>query len=89
MTRDESVKELMTIPSVGKSISNKLYLIGIKKISDLRGKNPEELYFKCCAYDNEQHCRCFLYALKCAVYFASTKNPNPEKLRWNYWKDAT
>ena len=85
--KDKSIKELMTIPSVGKSIANKLYGIGVHKISDLKDRDPEEIFIKCCAKDNEQHCRCFLYAIRCAIYFASTKNPNPEKLFWNYWKD--
>jgi len=87
MTKESSIKELMTIPSVGKSIANKFYNIGITKISDLKNRNPEEIYFKCCAYDGEKHCRCFLYVVRCAVYFASTKNPNPDKLRWNAWGD--
>lgn len=77
----------MTIPSVGKSIANKFYNIGVRKIIDLKNKNPEELYFKCCAFDNEQHCKCFLYTIRCAVYFASNKNPDPDKLKWNYWTD--
>ena len=85
--REKSIKELMTIPGVGKTIANKLYNIGIRKISDLKGRHPEEIYFKCCGYDNAQHCRCLLYVFRCAIYFASTKNPNPEKLLWNYWKD--
>ena len=87
MTKDESIKELKTIPSIGKNLAEDLYNIGIRKISDLKDKDPEELYFKSCAHDGQQHCRCVLYVYKCAVYFANTKNPNPEKLRWNYWKD--
>lgn len=85
--KEQSIKELMTIPSVGKSIANKLYGIGVKRISDLKGKDPEEMFVKCCAKDNEQHCRCFLYTLRCAVYYASAKNPDPELLKWNRWKD--
>jgi hypothetical protein len=87
MNKESSIKELMTIPSVGRSIANKFYNIGITKISDLKNRNPEEIYFKCCAYDGEKHCRCFLYVIRCAVYFASTKTPNPDKLRWNAWCD--
>jgi hypothetical protein len=25
--------------------------------------------------------------MRCAVYFAKTKNPDPEKLKWWNWKD--
>ena len=31
--------------------------------------------------------RCMLYVLRCAVYFASTPRPEPEKLLWWNWKD--
>lgn len=85
--KEKSIKELMTIPSIGKSIAAKLYSIGIKKISDLKNKDPEKIFLKCCAKDNEQHCRCFLYTIRCAVYYASEKNPNPELLVWNKWKE--
>lgn len=44
MTRQESIKNLMQIPGVGKSIANDLYLIKIRKVDDLKGKNPEELF---------------------------------------------
>ena len=47
--KEQSIKKLMTIPSVGKSITNKFYNIGIRKISDLKNKDPEEIYIKCCA----------------------------------------
>ena len=87
MKKEEIIKDLQTIPGIGKAISRKLYNIGIHKISDLRNADPEEIYFKTCAYDGEQHCRCLLYVFRAAVYFASTKTPNPEKLLWNNWKD--
>jgi hypothetical protein len=28
-----------------------------------------------------------LYVLRCAVYYASTDDPNPERLKWWNWKD--
>jgi hypothetical protein len=31
--------------------------------------------------------RCLLYVFRCAVYFAETPDPDPERLRWWYWKD--
>ena len=41
-----SLKELQTIPGVGKSIAQDLLNIGISQVSDLKNKNPEKLYDK-------------------------------------------
>ena len=30
---------------------------------------------------------CLLYVFREAVYFAENPNPDPEKLKWWYWKD--
>jgi len=31
--------------------------------------------------------RCMLYVLRCAVYYASTLDPDPRLLQWWNWKD--
>jgi hypothetical protein len=81
------LRQLQSIPGVGKSIANDLYNIGIRKPADLRRKNPEKLY----QLSNEQagvvQDRCLLYVFRCAVYFAQTTNPDKEKLNWWWWKD--
>ena len=83
-----SIRELRQIPGVGPSIANDLYRIGIRKIDDLKFKNPEDLYdwsnqMAGCVQD-----RCLLYVFLCAVYFAETdpENREPEKLKWWNWK---
>lgn len=81
------LKELQQIPGVGKSIAEDLYNIGIKKIEDLKGKDPEKLYILSNQLVGTQQDRCLLYVFRCAVYFASTKNHSKEKLNWWYWKD--
>lgn len=78
---------LTIIPGIGKSIAEDLRNIGITKVSDLRGKNPEKLYEKSNKYEGVVQDRCLLYTFRCAVYFAETKKPNPEKLKWWNWKD--
>lgn len=89
MTKAESLKELMTIPGVGKSISNDLYNIGIKSINNLKRKSPEKLYGKLNKFTGVVQDRCVLYVFRCAVYFAETENKKlePEKLKWWNWKD--
>lgn len=82
-----SLKELQTIPGVGKAVSQDLVSLGICHVADLKGKNPQDLYDQLCALQGQPIDRCMLYVLRCAVYFAETKHPDPEKLLWWNWKD--
>ena len=84
---NRNLKELQTIPGVGKSIAQILWNIGIENVSDLKGKDPEELYLRICADQGYQVDRCVLYVCRSSVYFAENKNPDPEKLKWWNWKD--
>lgn len=81
------LKELRTIPGVGKEISEDLWRIGIRKVSDLKNKNPEELYKTMCFEQRQEIDRCMLYVLRCAVYYSKTKHPKPSLLLWWNWKD--
>ncbi|MDD5457355.1 MAG: helix-hairpin-helix domain-containing protein [Candidatus Margulisbacteria bacterium] len=79
---------LMEIPGVGKSIAADLNELDIKKVSDLRGRNPEELYKRLCIIHGQHLDRCLLYVFRNAVYYASTPNPDQDKLKWWNWKDS-
>lgn len=79
--------ELEQIPGVGKSISGYLQNLGIKSINDLKGQNPEQLYQNLCTQQGEQVDRCMLYVFRCAVYYASTSDREPELLKWWNWKN--
>ncbi|KQC13310.1 MAG: hypothetical protein APR63_08970 [Desulfuromonas sp. SDB] len=85
--KNQIKSDLLNIPGVGKSISRDLREVGIKKISDLKEKNPDELYRKLCSIRNAKIDRCVLYVFRCAVYFASNQQHQPELLRWWNWKD--
>ena len=87
MKKHDTSDDLTNIPFVGNSIANDFKNIGITKISDLRGKNPEELYSQICAKQGCQIDRCILYVCRSSIYFAENKNPDPEKLKWWNWKD--
>lgn len=89
MNRKFSQNELRQIPGVGQSIAKDLNEIGIFKITDLVGTNPEELYQRS---NNHAGCvqdRCLLYVFRCAVYFAETPDNlrDAEKFKWWYWKN--
>lgn len=85
--RDKVLKELQTIPGVGKSTANDLYNIGIKKVTDLSGKSPNVLYKKLNRYSGVKNDICVLYTFRCAIYYATETNLQREKLNWWYWKD--
>ncbi|MGH8004675.1 MAG: helix-hairpin-helix domain-containing protein [Limisphaerales bacterium] len=82
-----ALRNLQEIPGVGKSISEDLYDLGIRKVADLKRKDPEKMYFDLCRKRGQHIDRCMLYVFSCAVYYASTKKHNPHKLLWWNWKD--
>ena len=79
--------ELQTIPGVGKNIAEDLRNIGVHSVVDLKGKDPEKLFEASNCFEGKIQDRCLLYVFREAVYFAETKNPEPEKLKWWNWKD--
>ena len=86
---DTIKQSLRAIPGIGPKLAQKFHDIGIKRISDLKGKKPEELYSQICAKHGIHVDRCVLYVCRSSVYFAETENPDPEKLKWWYWKEKS
>ena len=86
--RKQTVKtDLRTIPGVGPSIEQDLLRLGIKRVTELHGQDPQALYDRFCMIEGRNVDRCLLYVFRCAVYFASEKRHDPEKLKWWNWKD--
>lgn len=79
--------DLQTIPGVGPSIATDLRDLGIRRVADLRARDPERLYARINAKRGVSQDRCLLYVFRCAVYFASTARPKPALLKWWAWKD--
>ena len=88
MSDAAAIAELRRIPSVGPSLARDLLGLGILCVSDLKGADPQALYDQLCTASGQHHDRCVLYTFRCAVYFASTAKPDPEKLKWWNWKDG-
>ncbi len=84
----EMKTELQKIPGVGKATEEDLIRLGYPTIQSLKDADPEELYRRDCEMQGVLIDRCQLYVYRCAVYFAKTEHPDPEKLKWWYWKDA-
>lgn len=87
--RQDALKELQIIPGVGKSIAEDLWELGIRRVSDLKGKDPEKLYARRCTQVGTRIDPCLLYVFRSAVYFASHKQHRPELLKWWNWKNRT
>lgn len=88
MTEAESLKDLRRIPGIGISLARDLLALGIRRVDDLKGRDPEALYERLCEVTGQHQDRCVLYTFRCAVYSASTARPDPEKLKWWHWKDG-
>ena len=80
--------ELRRIPGVGASIAQDLRGLGITRIDQLRGADPQALYDRMCREAGQHIDRCMLYVLRCAVYYASEFPHDPELLKWWSWKDG-
>lgn len=81
------MSELRKIPGVGKEIEKDLLMLGYTTIASLENADPEEMYERECMMKGCKIDRCQLYVYRCAVYYASENNPEPEKLKWWNWKD--
>ena len=81
------LKALQEIPGVGKQIAQDLWSLNIQSVSDLRDRDPEQLYHALCELQGTAIDRCMLYVFRCAVYYASTDQPDPVLLKWWSWSD--
>ena len=79
--------ELQEIPGVGPKIAVKLTELGINSLEDISKSDPMDLYTRCCLQTGHTVDRCVLYVFRCAVYFTSNTEHDPELLKWWNWKD--
>jgi len=81
------MNNLQTIPGVGPNIARDLTDIGIRQVSDLKDKDPRQMYDDLCALRKQRIDRCVLYVFRCAKYYASNESHEPDLLKWWNWKD--
>ncbi len=87
-TNERPVGDVETIPGVGPSIGRDLRDLGLKRVEDLIGKDPEKMYQELCELRNAPIDRCVLYVFRCATYVAGNRTHDPELLKWWNWKDS-
>ena len=79
--------ELEKIPGVGPNMAAHLHALGFDTAESLRGQDPPAPYERDCARCRGILGRGVLDVFRCAVYFAETPIPEPEKCKWWNWKD--
>jgi hypothetical protein len=81
------LKELQRLPNIGPSTAIDLYDLGIRQVSDLKRKDPQAMYDELMAQRGAYIDRCQLYVFRAAVYYAKTRQPDPERVAWWKWSD--
>ena len=79
--------DLQTIPGIGPSMAQDLRSLGIYRVRELVGQDPSLLYKRLCQIHGMHVDRCVLYVFRCAIYFATERNHQPELLKWWNWSD--
>lgn len=83
----EVARDLTRIPGVGPAMAADLFALGFRRVADLAGADPEEMYQRLCRLSGAHQDRCVLYVFRCAVYFAQGDERDSELLKWWNWKD--
>lgn len=79
--------DLQVIPGIGESMERHLVELGYSSVASLKHADPQALYDQDCILHGCKLDPCVLYVYRLAVYFASHKKHDPEKLNWWYWKN--
>ena len=87
MSPEATSADLESVPGIGPKIASDLRSLAIFTVGDLNGKDPEKMYRSLEARAGMHLDRCLLYVFRCAVYYASNDEHDPEKLKWWHWKD--
>lgn len=81
--------DLLTIPGIGRTFVKDFARIDICSISDLVGRDPEQLFEQLqranAAVDHKTS-KNYLYVLRMAIYYAEGGR-EVSRLKWNAWKD--
>lgn len=69
--KEAVMRELGTIPIVGETVAEPLYMLGIRSVKELIGKSPEEMYGELRTMKGYYVEQCMLNKLKIAVSMAA------------------
>jgi hypothetical protein len=87
MKRLKSDDRLEALPGIGPSLAGDLRDLGYRSVGQLTHQDPEAMYARLNQLRGTRQDPCVLYAFRCAVYAASSDEPDPALLKWWAWKD--
>ncbi|MBI5367462.1 MAG: mitomycin resistance protein [Planctomycetes bacterium] len=79
-----AIRELCRAPNVGPATAGDLLRLGIRRIEDLAGKDPDRLYDALCRRDGAPHDVCVRDVFHALVLFAETGEARP----WWFFSQA-
>lgn len=79
--------EPQALPGIGPSLAGDLRALGVRRVADLKRRDPERLYAQLNRLRGQRQDPCVLYAFRCAAYAARTARPRPALLKWWNWKN--
>lgn len=81
----EALRRLQDLPGIGPRLADDLFRLGYRAPEDLHGANPVEMFMRLEELTGSAQDPCVLDAFQCAVYFASTEDPEPLLSQWWTW----
>ena len=78
-------RTLSDLGSVGPAMVRDFQLLGITRVEQLVGRDPEQLYHKLCGITGSKQDICVLDVFRCAVAQAENPELSAEKRQWFYW----
>jgi hypothetical protein len=67
---EEAVGRLRTIPNVGPKMAAELVKLGVTRLEDAAGRDPDEMYHELCAIDAKRHDPCVRDVFAAVVSYA-------------------
>jgi hypothetical protein len=89
MKRPPRADELQSLPAIGPSLAADLRALGVRRVADLKRRDPDRLYARLNRLRGQRQDPCVLYSFRCAAYAARTPWPRPRLLKWWNWKGRT
>jgi hypothetical protein len=74
---DGAVARLQKIPNVGPRMAGDLLRLGIARLQDAAGRDPDEMYYELCALDAKRHDPCVRDVFAAVVSYAGGEPARP------------
>ncbi len=80
-TESEAIARLRKIPNVGSRTAEDLLKLGVARLEDAAGRDPDEMYHELCALDARRHDPCVRDVFAAVVSYAEG---GPAKPWWEF-----